>query len=556
MNLHKAVKKAKAYLQAGDIHKAEDMFKKILQSAQHNLEALHFLSLIAYRKGDTDSAIMYTKREIGLNPSDTNLYNNLGVMLKSKGSLDEAIENFRKAIDYNPGFADAHYNLGNALHMRGELDEAITCYQTALKNRPGDYEAWNNLGNAFKEKGFFDEAKAAYNKALQINPKFGLAYSNLGTVLQDQGEFEKAQEVYQRAVDIDPHFVTAFNNMGVALREQGRLGEAAVYFEKVFKSNPRDPEAHWNMAITYLLEGRFEEGWREYEWRFQRKNVTVVERLFTQPRWNGGNIEGRTILLYAEQGMGDTVHFIRYAPLVAGQGAKVIVECQKELIPLVQSVQGVADVFEKGGELPTFDVWCPLLTLPLLFATTIETIPANVPYVHVPEKLKEAWRQKVLKDPPGCRVGLVWAGNPKYRLDRIRSCPFELFTKLRDIDGVLLYSLQKGEADEQVKTFQSRLPLIDYMDDVRDFADTAALIENLDLVISVDTAVLHVAGAMGKPAWAILPYVPDWRWMLNRSDSPWYPTMKLFRQPKFGDWESVLREVAQALREEISLKQC
>jgi len=190
-----------------------------------------------------------------------------------------------------------------------------------------------------------------------------------------------------------------------------------------------------------------------------------------------------------------------------------------------------------------------------MFATTIETIPA-VPYVHVREELRQTWKQKVISDSAGFRVGLVWAGNPKYRLDRIRSCPFELFTKLRDIDGVLLYSLQKGEADEQVKTFQSRLPLIDYMDDVRDFADTAALIENLDLVISVDTAVLHVAGAMGKPAWALLPYAPDWRWMLNRSDSPWYPTMKLFRQPKFGDWESVLREVAQALREEISLKQC
>jgi ADP-heptose:LPS heptosyltransferase len=252
--------------------------------------------------------------------------------------------------------------------------------------------------------------------------------------------------------------------------------------------------------------------------------------------------------------MGDTVHFIRYVPLVAGKGARVIVECQKELVGLVRSVKGVDAVFEKGGELPVFDVWCPLLSLPLLFATTLKTVPANIPYLFAQEELKETWRQKVIGDQPGFKVGLVWAGNPKYRHDRIRSCPLELFAGLEEMKGIQLYSLQKGGAEGDAKSRLQEMGIIDYMDEVNNFADTAALIENLDLVISVDTAVLHVAGAIGKRAWALLPYAPDWRWMLNRTDSPWYPTMKLFRQPKFGDWESVLKEVTQALRKEISSK--
>jgi len=554
MKIQNKLQKAIAYFQAGNLSKAESIFKEILRLAPQSREAVHFLGLISYRKGDSEAALKYLKKEIDLNPADTTLYNNLGVLLKGNGRLEEAIEYFRKAIHSNPDFLDAHYNLGNALHMKGNLEEAITCYRNVLHLKPGDYEAWNNLGNVLKEKECFDEATASYQEALQINPNFTLAYSNLGTVFQDQGEFEKAKQAYQKALEIDPRFLSAYNNMGVAMREQGYLDVAIAYFQKAVDINPADSEAHWNMAITSLLAGKLAEGWREYEWRFKRKNVIVVERMFSQPRWNGSDIQGRVIVLYAEQGLGDTLHFIRYAPLVAGKGATVIVECQKELVPLVRSVQGVADVFEKGAELPAFDVWCPLLSLPLLFATTSESIPANVPYLQVQKEMKETWRQRVLGDPPGFRVGLVWAGNPKYRHDRIRSCPFELFRKLGEIEGVLLYSLQKGGAAGQAKLPEGKTDLIDYMEEVRNFADTAALIENLDLVISVDTAVLHVAGAIGKRAWALLPYAPDWRWLLNRKYSPWYPMMRLFRQPKYGDWESVLNEVSCELRKEISLK--
>ncbi|MDQ7787562.1 MAG: tetratricopeptide repeat protein [Thermodesulfovibrionales bacterium] len=545
------IQRAIQYFQAGNLLKAEEIFRKIWKKSPDSLEAVRYLGLIAYQREDHDSAIRYLKRLIELNPTDAYTYNNLGFLLKSRGLLDEAIEYFKKAIHHNPIFSHALYNLGNALHMRGQLDEAIEYYRKALHLNPKDFEAWNNLGNVFRDKGYLEEAKNSYQKALQINPGFVLAHNNLGTVLHDRGQFEEACKSYQKALDINPKYLPSYNNMGVALREEGRFRDAKMWYEKALAIDPDDPEAHWNMAITSLLEGELEEGWREYEWRLKRKGVTVLERPPSQPRWNGSNAAGRTVLLYAEQGMGDTVHFIRYAPLVAGRGARVIVECQRELLTLVKNVKGVEEVFEKGAELPAFDIWCPLLSLPLLFATKLETIPANVPYLSVQEVRKESWRQRLLGGPSGFRVGLVWAGNPKYRQDRIRSCPLEFLQALSNLDRIVLYSLQKGPSAQQIENPHGGLRIINYMEEANDFEDTAALIANLDLVISVDTAVLHVAGAMGKRTWALLPYTPDWRWMLNRADSPWYPTMRLFRQPKFGDWESVIQNILRELIQEI-----
>lgn len=541
--------------QAGNVPQAEHIFKKILKRFPHNVQAMNFLRLISYRKGDYDSAIRYVKTAIKCNPADADNYYNLGFLLKSRGNLDEAIECFRKAIHYNPHFINAYYNLGNALKMTGSFDEAAASYQMVLQLDPKDFEAWNNLGNVLKEQDRLDEAIPCYEKALQINPDFALAYGNLGAALQDQGLLEKAYQCYQKALEINPRLISAFNNMGVALREEGRLDEAMAYYQKAIQVEPDDAEAHWNKAITYLLAGNFKEGWKHYESRFRKKDVSVIERTFSQPRWDGGSIEDRTLLLYAEQGLGDTVQFIRYAPQVAERGAKVIVECQKELVTLVQSVKGVEEVIEKGKELPVFDVWCPLLSLPLTFATTLETVPAHVPYMRVKSAMKEKWRERLLKDPPGYRVGLVWAGNPRYRHDRIRSGPLELISRVGEIEGIVLYSLQKDAGGQKVHSFPEEVNCIDYMAEIKDFSDTAALIENLDLVISVDTAVAHVAGALGKHVWILLPYAPDWRWLLNRQDSPWYPTMRLFRQPSRGDWESVVANVLTELRHQCSINE-
>ena len=538
-------------MQAGDLQKAEDICKKILRIVPHRVDAVQLLCLIAYRRGDLDAAASYLRKAIHLSPKNPDNYNNLGVILKGMGRIDEAIECFRNAIKYNENFINAHYNLGNALKTRGNFDDAVASYQTALRLDPKDSEAWNNLGNVLKEMGKLDEAISCYDKAVHINPNFALAYSNMGTVYQDHGLFDKAYEHYQKALSIDPKSSSALNNMGVAFREEGLLDEAMTYCDKAIAADNDDAEAYWNRGITCLIGGKFIEGWQNYEWRFRKKDVMVIERNISQPRWMGQDITGQTILLYAEQGLGDAVQFIRYAPLVAERGAHVVVECQKELVKLVQHVKGVGEVVQKGQKIPAVDVWCPLLSLPLLFSTTLDTIPANIPYLQVSQELKHAWEQKVLDDPAGFRVGIVWAGNPKYRHDRLRSCPLKLIAKLQNIKGIVFYSLQKDATTIPAQSFNHKI-FIDYMDEVRDFSDTAALIENLDLVISVDTAVAHVAGALGKKVWTLLRSAPDWRWMLHRSDSPWYPTMRLFRQPKQGEWESVIDEVLIELQREIS----
>jgi len=548
MNRQRNLKKAISCFQSGNLSKAEDIFRKIVNKSPDVLLALRYLGLIAYQKGDHDAAVKYMHQVLELDPSDAKTHNDLGFLMKSHGLLDNAIASFQRAISHNPVFSDAMYNLGNAYHMKRQFDRAIEYYRRALQLDPQDFEALNNLGNAFKDKGYLEEAKDFYVKALMIKPDFGLALNNLGTVFQDQGQFEDARQLYRRTLDINPGYVPAHNNMGISLLEENRLQESLSWFEQALALDPEDAEAHWNIAIASLLIGNFDEGWKKYEWRFRKKDFLAVERNFSQPRWDGKNVKDLTILLYAEQGMGDAIQFIRYAPLLAEKGARVIVECQKELISLVQGVEGVAEVIEKGKVLPAFDRWCPLLSLPLHFGTTLETIPTNMPYFKVKQEKKKQWQERVRNDPPGLRVGLAWAGNPAHRKDRQRSCPRELFRPLARLEGTTLFSLQKGESFKNTENLWGEQCLIDHMEEVHDFSDTAALIENIDLVISVDTAVAHLAGALGKNVWVLLPHAPDWRWLLHRSDNPWYPTMRLFRQPKFGDWDSVIKNVLTELR--------
>jgi hypothetical protein len=323
------------------------------------------------------------------------------------------------------------------------------------------------------------------------------------------------------------------------------MNEAIACFQKALQIDPHYPEAHCNMSFVYLLTGNFEEGWKEYEWRRRLKGS--VQREFSQPLWDGSDIHGKTILLYAEQGFGDTIQFIRYIPFVAQKNAIVLVECQDELASVIQDIEGVNRVFVFGEQLPEFDVHCPLLSLPLVFDTTLETIPAEVPYIKADSILVQRWKNKLKHDNSKLKIGLSWAGRPTHKRDRQRSISFDTFSPLLQINEVTFYSLQKGEAAGQAKNPTKGMKLIDYTDEMRDFSDTAAFIENLDLIISVDTAVAHLAGALGKPVWTLLPFAPDWRWMLHREDSPWYPTMRLFRQPSPGDWGSVINNVLRNL---------
>jgi FKBP-type peptidyl-prolyl cis-trans isomerase 2 len=439
-----------------------------------------------------------------------------GVELQDKGQIDEAIVYYQKAIDQNPNHIGAYYNLGVAFQGKGLIDQAIVYYEIAIGYNQEFVDAHHNLGVAFKEKGQFDEALICFQRVLQLKPDHAGAYYNAGNVLVAKGRYDDAMQFYRKAIEIDP-------------------GNA---------------DAHWNTALLNLLSGNFEEGWKGYEWRWKLKGV-MAGRQFSQPLWDGSDLNGRTILLYAEQGFGDTLQFIRYAPLVAKRGAKVAVECQKELTALLGNVKGIERIIPHGEALPEFDVRYPLLSLPLIFNTTLQNIPAEIPYLSVEPSLVLRWGARIASNNGQFKIGLVWSGDPGLKNDRSRSCSLDIFSPLAHYDHITFYSLQKGEASAQANNPPKDLKLIDYTEEISDFADTAAFILNLDLVISIDTAVAHLAGALGKPVWTLLPFVPDWRWMLNREDSPWYPTMRLFRQPAPGDWESVVNRIEETLKHHI-----
>jgi FKBP-type peptidyl-prolyl cis-trans isomerase 2 len=439
-----------------------------------------------------------------------------GIELQDEGQIDEAISYYQKALGQNSKHTGAHYNLGVAFQEKGLVDQAILFYEIAIGLNQELTEAHHNLGVAFNEKGLFDEALICFERVLQLKPDHAGAYYNLGNTLVAKGQFNKAMLCYKKAIEI----------------------------------NPGHADAHWSMGLINLRLGNFDEGWKGYEWRWKLKDV-MQQRNFTQPLWDGYNINGRIILLHAEQGFGDTVQFIRYAPLVAQRGATVLVECQKELVSLLRNMEGIHTIIPYGEQLPDFDVHCPLLSLPLIFGTKLETIPAKIPYISAdPTKVKK-WREKIGPDGSAVKIGLVWAGNPKPKFGHSRSCSLNAFSPLAKSDNITFFSLQKGETAEQAKDPPEGMKLIDHTEEIHDFSDTAAIIENLDLVISVDTAVAHLAGSLGKHVWILLPIIPDWRWMLNREDSPWYPTMRLFRQPSQGDWESVIAHVKEAFKDSI-----
>jgi tetratricopeptide (TPR) repeat protein len=510
------IKTAFNYYQSGNFQQAENIYREILTNQPHNVHALYFLGIISFQRENYYLSIEYFKKVICLDPQNGGTYINLGDALRENQQIDEAILSYQKAIQLNPTLEDAY----------------------------------NNIGVCLKEKGLLDEAILYYQKALQLNPKFSGAYNNLGVVYNEKQQYNNAIFCYQKAFQIDPNSAETYNNLGCVLQDRGDFDNALINFKKALQLDPQNADAHLNLSFLLLLSGNFNRGWKEFSWRLKRKDSQRYD--FSQPLWDGANIDGLTILLHTEQGLGDTLQFIRYAPFIAQNGAKVIVACQREVCALLRTVEGIEQVIERGEDLPDFNVYCPLLSLPLLLNATLESIPAKVPYVRIDSLLVQKWRNKVQHDHSKIKVGLVWAGRPEHKDDRNRSCRLEFFSPLAELSNISFYSLQKGVASEQAKNPPKGMKFLDYTEEIRDFSDTAALMENLDLTLSVDTSVVHLAGALGKSVWTLIPFSPDWRWMLNREDSPWYPTMRLFRQPSLGDWESMIARVKDELLQLLS----
>lgn len=539
--------------------------------------AWHLLGLIAFRSGRVKIATGLLRRALALNPRDATVLGNLGMVLQAAGSIAEAQHCLERAIMLNPRYAEALTNLGNLRLAQGRADAAVGLHRRAIAARPTYSEAHCNLGIALHalRPGDSSEAEASFHEALALKPDFAEAHNNLGLILQDQrrtsealarfrhalelnpnyaeahnnlgyalesvGRLAEAGGAYQRAVELKPDYAEAHNNLGGWWQLRGELAEAMRCFERALALKPEFPVARYNRAILLLLHGDLEAGFRAYEsrWGFlPRRNLAM-------PQWQGEPLAGKRILLHAEQGLGDAIQFLRYAPLAADSGGEVVLEVPAPLVRLAQEIPEVACVVPQGEALPQCDWQCPLMSLPFAFGTRLDSIPARIPYLQAPEAARH--KADALDWPSsGLRVGLVWAGNPDHRKDRDRSIPLRILETLFGVPEVNFFSLQVGPAAAELSQTNSGTT-IDLSPHIADLADTAALLEKLDMVISVDTAVAHLAGALGIPTWLMLPFAPDWRWMLGRADSPWYPSMRLFRQPRPGDWPTVIETVRKAL---------
>ena len=516
-------------------------YQQALRLKPNYPEAHNNLGTVLARQGKLDEAMASYQQALRLKPDDPEAHNNLGLALAKQDKLDEAVASYQQALRLKPNYPEAHSNLGNALQEQGRLDEAVASCQQALRLKPDYAEAHHNLGIVLAKQDKLDEAVASFQQTLRLKPDYPDAHYNLGIVLEKQDKLDEAMASYQQALRLKPDYPEAHNNLGIVLGKQGRLDEAVACYQQAVRLKPDYPEAHWNRSLAWLLMGRFEQGWPGYEWRWKCKEFGSLPP-FQPPLWDGSSLDGRTILVHAEQGLGDTLQFIRYVPSLHQRGGRVILMCQPPLVRLLTRSPGIERLLAHGDPVPEFDVHTPLLSLPRLLGTTLESVPADVPYLEAEPQLVEAWRHR-LGSYPGFKVGIVWQGNPKFRLDRLRSIPLAQFAPLARVPGVHLFSLQKGPGAEQLAAVTDRFPVTDLGSGLDDFVDTAAVLKNLDLVISVDTAIAHLAGALGIPVWVALPFAPDWRWLMGREDSPWYPTMRLFRQDKAGDWASVFAEI-------------
>jgi Tfp pilus assembly protein PilF len=459
----------------------------------------------------------------------------------------EALHFLAQALSVNASSADAMSNLGLALHATGRYDEAVSSFRNALRLAPDHPEILYNLGNACLELGRIAEALSSYDGVLARAPGHVGALVNRGNTLLRLNEPASAIASYDAALAAMPGHPQILTNRGHALRRLDRPADALADFNAALLAAPEFPEAHFEAAMTRLTMGDFDAGWTAYEWRWKTAAFARQRRQFRAPLWLGDQpVSGKTILLHAEQGFGDTIQFIRYAPLLAGRNAKVVCEVQPELQPLLAQLEDIT-VIAAGEPLPAFDLHCPLLSLPAAFGTKLQTIPASIPYLAAPAERLAYWRDRL---PPGRpRAGFVWSGQPSHKNDANRSIALTRLAGLFENPPVRCFSLQSDLRAADGKVLAGLPGLVHLGDGLRDFADTAAVISLLDIVISVDTAVAHLAGALGKPVVILLPYAADFRWMRNRDDTPWYPTAKLFRQPAFGDWDSVVVRVGDELRQ-------
>ncbi len=448
--------------------------------------------------------------------------------------------------------ATAEQQLAQAwqIHQQKNYAQAESVYRSVLSQNPNHASAWCYLGIALHDQKKFPEAVTAYRNSLKLQPKFPIALNNMGNSLRYTGEYEEADSCFQKAIDLNPNYLNAYKNRGTLHVWTGGIEKGLAYYEQALKINPNEAELHRNLGVIYLLQGRFEEGWREYRWRWK---VGDLHRPLTHvPVWDGSDLRGKSIVLTAEQGLGDTLNFVRYTKLLRELGAQTTMYCQTPLMALLQSSPEVGSVYPNSLQLDRqFDFQASLLDVADLLKTDLESIPGDSPYLQANPGLVSYWKPRLPNAERKLRVGINWQGNPDHQADIFRSVPLQCFEVLAETEEVQLISLQAGYGTEQLRSWRGKNPIETLGDNIDKssgaFMDTAAILHQLDLVITSDTAIAHLAGALNIPTWIALGYVPDWRWLLDREDSPWYPSVKLFRQSEIGQWDEVLSRIAEQL---------
>jgi len=579
-----------AELRAGNLRKAQSLCLLALEKGPQTPELLHLMAVMCLGAGQFDHAVAWASRAIRMNPEPAYL-TTLGAALRGEGRRDEALQVFDKAVQLKPDDAGLWSQLGDALVEAERRSDALLCFRQTLSLDPSRFDAAYKAGHILQGMGQFEEALLVLNRGVEIQPNHAPTLQVRAVVLKNLNRIEEALADNRRVIELDPGNANVYVNQGNALQALGRHEEALLWYDRslvirpdggcitnramsltelgrydeamaAYKQSldvdPNQPKAVWNLALLQLLTGDFESGWRGREARWQIPELTATYPKMPTPPWLGEEpVDGKTVLVCQTEGLGDGIHFVRYVAMLAARGAHVILLVDAPLYPLLRGLTGISQCLVKSSQtvVPPFDFHVAIDSLPLAFGTRLDTIPAAEAYLPPPgaERVR-AWESR-LGSREKLRVGLVWSGNAVYANDRKRSMPLRTLCGVLDVDATFV-SLQKNPRADNIETLRERTEIVDFTADLTDFAETAALVSCLDLIITVDTSVAHLAGALGRPTWILIPYVPDWRWLLDRDDSPWYPTVRLFRQSESREYGSVVERVRAELAELVKARNC
>ncbi len=536
---------ALAQHEAGNLQTALDIYNLILAQIPNDALALSNRGNTLKAMHRHPEALASYESAIRQHPGFADAHSNYGNALQELGRHTEAFESYEKAIKLNPNHAIMHFNRGTVLKKLARYEDAVKSYDRSVELDPHFALAFHARGISLYELKRFEEALASYDMAIAINPELANAHGDRGAVLLALKRFDESLQSFERAITLKPDYAEAYDNRGATFQEMQRYDDALANYEKAIAINPGCADAYWNKGLLKLLLGEYKEGWKLYEWRWKSFKKVNIEA-FEKQLWLGQQpVAGKKLLIHMEQGLGDAIQFCRYVPMISALGANIILRVQPALLPVMATLKGDFQLIKDTDIIPEYDFHCPVMSLPLAMGTTLTTIPADIPYLFADPNKEKTW-QEVLGIKHKQRIGLVWSGGTQHINDRNRSI------RLSQLAPVLnknfeFHSLQKEYRVYDEEYMSKHGQVLSHARQLGDFADTAALISQMDMVISVDTSVAHLAAALGKPVWLMVTYVPDFRWLTERQDSPWYPTLRLFRQPNPGDWESVVASVANGL---------